>query len=627
MSLTTNGSRSKTAILRNAQLESIPLADRDLPATTYDLLTRAAEHDHDATALQLLPGGSRWDEPQTWSYGELLRRVNQSANLYATLGLNPGGTVGLMLPNTGSTYAALLGAQALGIANPVNPMLAIDHIVDIFRLTNAKILVAPGPNLDASIWRKACEVAARLPSLQAMVTVDGGLGTPTAGGNDFDRLAATQRSDRLDFDYRPKASDIAAYFHTGGTTGTPKVAPHTHASEVYVAWALNQHPVFEGETVVLSGLPLFHVNAILITTLAPLFAGRTAVSLGTLGYRDREAMADFWKIVERYRVTTFSAVPTVYASLPQVPEGVDISSLRAGIVGAAPLPTTVRSHFETTTGVPMVEGYGLTEATCANTISPMVDPREGSVGLPLPYQRIKAVRTDSAGLPIADCDPGEAGILAIEGPCVFPGYLRAGPNGATPDPTGTIADGWLLTGDLGRVDSDGFVYLTGRAKDVIIRGGHNIDPRLIEDALLAHPDVKEAAVVARPDAHSGEVPAAYVVLRKGAEPNLEALRAWAAEHASEPAAVPRFIHSVDKIPITAVGKVHKLTLVHDSIRRLVEHELQVSGLVGDVSVTDEGGRPQVTIRFATDVATDRHKDELADHLGKYAFSYRFDELP
>lgn len=573
-------------------LEAVALEDRGLPATTYDLLVRSAAREGQKPALHLLGGGRDWRTATTWTYTDLLARVNQAANMYTGLGLPTGGVVGLLLPNTPASYPALLGAQAVGIANPVNPMLATAHIIDILRLTGAQILVAPAPKLDPHGWQKACEILAAVPGISAMVTVGGDVPEPPERWvGDFDELSSGHDQAQLNTARQRQATDIAAYFHTGGTTGTPKVAPHTHANEIYVAWALSCHGAFAGNACVLSGLPLFHVNAVLVSTLTPLLVGGTTVALGPLGFRDREALEEFWQIIERYRVTTFSTVPTVYASLPSVPSDADISSLRAGIVGAAPLPSAVRADFESTTGVPMIEGYGLTEATCASTFMPLGDSRRGSVGPPLPYQRVRALRLDVEGRPDEVCPPGEVGMLAISGPAVFPGYLRPGPDGPAPDPAGVVVDGWLLTGDLGRVDENGYVYLAGRAKDLIIRGGHNIDPRLIEEAMLAHPDVVAAAAVPRPDAHSGEVPAAYLVLRQGANPAIDELRQWAINHCPEPASVPKFIHILDSIPVTAVGKVHKVPLVHDSVRRVVEQELSKAGIMSEVAVRDDGGSP------------------------------------
>ncbi|GAA4629486.1 acyl-CoA synthetase [Actinoallomurus vinaceus] len=573
-------------------VETVPLAERSLPASTYDLLRRTATTTPDAPALHLLGEG----EEVTWSYAELLARVHRAANLYTGLGLAAGGTVGLLLPNSGHTYAALLGAQAVGIANPVNPMLADEHIVDIFRLTKAEILV-----VSAALGEKAQRVAERLPGLRALLVAGGD--AVDAPGGDFERLAAEQPGDRLITSYGPGPQELAAYFHTGGTTGIPKVAPHTHAMEVYMAWALGCSGAYVGGGVALAGLPLFHVNALHVTGLAPFMHGASVVSLGPLGYRDKTLMAGFWRIVERYRVTAFSAVPTVYANLPPVPEGVDISSLRAGAVGAAPLPGRVRADFEQAVKVPMLEGYGLTEATCASAATPAFAPRAGSVGLRLPYQHIKAVTVDADDRPTGDCPPGRTGVLAISGPAVFPGYL--GPDG--PDPTGKVFDGWLVTGDLGHVDADGYVHLTGRAKDLIIRGGHNIDPRPIEESLLAHPHVSGAAVVGRPDAHSGEVPVAYVtVTGPVAEPDL---LAWAQTRASEPAAAPKAVHVVEALPTTTVGKLFKPELVADSIRRLLT-EL-VPGHAFDVVLED--GRAVVLIG---------PDPNLAAALDRYPIHYR-----
>ncbi|TMR99753.1 acyl-CoA synthetase [Nonomuraea basaltis] len=579
-------------------VEAVPLAERDLPASTYELLRRTATATPDAPALHLLGEG----EEVTWSYGELLARVHQAANLYTSFGLRPGGTVGLLLPNTGHTYAALLGAQAVGVPNPVNPMLAEQHIIDIFILTEAEILVVAGSSMAPGLWEKAVRVAEALPRLRALFVV-GGNGLSTPPGGSFERLAAEQPGDRLISRHRSGPRDLAAYFHTGGTTGTPKIAPHTHAMEVYMAWALGCTGAYAGGGVALAGLPLFHVNALHVTGLAPFMHGASVVSLGPLGYRDETLMGDFWRIIERYRVTAFSAVPTVYASLPPVPDGVDISSLRAGVVGAAPLPGRVRAGFEQSVKVPMLEGYGLTEATCASATTPAFALRAGSVGLRLPYQQIKAVTVDADDRPTGDCPPGQTGVLAISGPAVFPGYL--GPDG--PDPTGKIFDGWLVTGDLGHVDEDGYVYLTGRAKDLIIRGGHNIDPRPIEESLLEHPAVSGAAVVGRPDPHSGEVPVAYVTVT--GQPGEDDLLAWARAHAIEPAAVPKAVHIIASLPTTTVGKLYKPELVADAVRRIL------AGLdpQATAEVVLEDGRPVVLIGADA---------QLAAALDRYQIRYR-----
>ena len=214
----------------------------------------------------------------------------------------------------------------------------------------------------------------------------------------------------------------------------------------------------------------------MVTLLAPLLRGQQAVWAGPLGYRDMALYANFWKIVQHYRIGAMSAVPTVYAVLAQCPVDADISSLRYALVGASALPAAVRKDFESHTGVPLVEGYGLTEGTCASVRSFPDHPRPGSVGQRLPYQRVKTVRIDDDGR-WWDVPAGEVGNLAISGPTVFPGYVTARTSdGYVLDGLGKLNDGWLDTGDLAWVDDEGFVHLTGRAKDLIIRGGHNIDP-------------------------------------------------------------------------------------------------------------------------------------------------------
>jgi fatty-acyl-CoA synthase len=588
-------------------IERVPLAERDLPASTYDLVARTARTHPGAPALHLLgENGRHWSEPDTWTYADLLRNVHRTANLFTELGLGDGGVVGLLMPSTGMTYAALLAAQATGIAAPVNPMLAEEHITDILALTKAEIVVTVPAFAD-----KARRVAHRLPAQPRVLVI---------GEEDTDRRLAGQPDDRLVGSHRPGPGDLAAYFHTGGTTGTPKVAPHTHAMEVYMAWALGTTGGFLGDAVPLAGLPLFHVNAVHVTGLAPFMHGRPVVSLGPLGYRDRTLMPDFWRIVEHFRVTSFSAVPTVYAMLPPVPDDADLSSLRAGAVGAAPLPARVRNGFESAAKVPMLEGYGLTEATCATTATPAFAPRPGSVGLRLPYQHVKAVRVGAGDRPVGDCAPGEVGVLAISGPAVFPGYLGAD----GPDPSAKVFDGWLLTGDLGCVDEDGYVHLTGRAKDLIIRGGHNIDPRPVEEALLAHPLVTGAAVIGRPDPHAGEVPVAYVTAAHGANADPGAaeddLLAWAREHAPEPAAAPKAVHVIDELPTTTVGKPYKAALLADSVRRLVLAEMAAHHVEGSVEVTLRDGRPFAEIHSARGDGL----EALADALDRYPFPHRLE---
>ena len=453
---------------------------------------------------------------------------------------------------------------------------------------------------------------------------DGARGTPPALDGDaaadgtpdgrpltvayLDEVIAGQPDSHLAGAEPPAADDLAAFVHTGGTTGAPKVAAHTHANQLACARGIAVCSGLAAGEGMLGGLPLFHVNALIVTGIAPMFSGARVVWPGPAGYRDKGLYARFWTIVEHYQIAAMSAVPTVYATLAQVPVDADIHSLRVPMVGAAPLPSSVREAFAAHTGRHLLEGYGLTEATCVSTWTRPGEERPGSVGRVLPGQQVKAVRIGDG--PWADCAPGETGVLVIGGPAVFAGYVTdPGLGGPRVSREGIVRDGWLDTGDLGMVDAGGFVHLTGRAKDLIIRGGHNIDPRVIEDGLLRHPGVRAAVAVGRPDRHAGEVPVAYVVPAGPGRFDEAELLAWAVTAIDEPAARPKRIYPVTEIPVTAVGKQFKPALIADAAVRALTEALTTAG-VADARVTaaHEDGRLVVTV---TGADPDRVQDAVA----------------
>ncbi len=487
------------------------------------------------------------------------------------------------------------------------------------------MIVASGPELAPDVWALAREIASR-SGARALLALRPTGATGRAPALEplegvvvahFQQLAATAADTGLP-GAPPAASDVASYLHTGGTTGTPKLAARTHANEVANAWMIGSG-LFDEGSVALAALPLFHTNALVVTVLEPLLRGHHVLWAGPLGYRDPALIANVWKIVERYRITAMSAVPTVYAVLARVPVDADISSLALPIVGAAPLPGAVREAFEAHTGVALCEGYGLTEGTCASARSrPDAPARVGpSVGQRLPYQEARTVAVDASGQ-WTFLEPGEIGTLVLRGPNIFAGYLVPGPSGPELQAGEKVRDGWLDTGDLASVDADGYIRLVGRAKDLIIRGGHNIDPATIEDALLEHPDVVAAAAVGRPDTHAGEVPVAFVTLRPGSDLDAGELRAWASAHVPERAAAPKAVAVVDAIPQTAVGKVYKpelrrraaeaaarealaATAVADRVRAVL-----LDGAPGDPRSAFRGRRrcPQGPIRVSLDLASD-----------------------
>jgi len=588
-------------------VEQTPWSEQ-LPASTYALLEQAAARHPQRAALRFVLSGKP-DAPEfVFSYQRLFEGVTQAANAFHQAGVRPGKAVALLLPNLPETHFALWGAQAAGIAGPLNPLLEADHIASLIEATRAEVLVTLAPQPEGDLWNKAMAVVERCPSIHTvyMVELDAYLEPaaraaqqalraaaplPLRAGvqvRSFSAELAAQPADRLISGRAIKPADVCAYFHTGGTTGLPKIALHTHLNETFVAAMLQR---LEPEPhVLLCGLPLFHVNGALVTGLGAFHGGWEVVLLTPQGYRGSGVMANFWRLVERFRATSFSAVPTIFAGLAALPrDGAEIGSLRHAFCGAAPLPAEVARQFEAAAGIPLCEGYGLTEAACISAVNPAGDGRRpGSVGLRLPHQQLLAWRLDSDGRATEACATGEVGVIGVCGPNVFPGYLRESDNRGI-----WLRPGWLNTGDLGYVDQDGFVHLTGRAKDIIIRGGHNIDPAMIEDALMRHPAVALAAAVGQPDEHAGELPVAYVTLKAGAGIDADALLAAARELVPERAAVPARIEILPQMALTAVGKVAKAELRLRAAEHVLRQALARDGIAATLRVVADAARGSV----------------------------------
>ena len=602
-----------------------------LPASTYQLLLDASRAWPDGIATQWIPDPADHTRCLDWTYAELAGTATRIANALTALGVRRQDAVTLSSVNTSMLYAATLAAQAVGIAAPVNPALSSERITELVRRTGSRVLVAAGPELDPQLWQRLLEVA-RQAGMTAVLALrpDGAHGDPPAlsltgdapadrtpdtpnGRGPFvaylDDVIAGQPSGHLASADLPQADDLAAFVHTGGTTGAPKVAAHTHANQLACGRGIAECSGLAPGEAMLGGLPLFHVNALIVTGIAPMFSGARVVWPSPAGYRDKTLYTRFWQIIEHYQIAAMSAVPTVYGTLAQVPVDADISTLRMPIAGAAPLPGSVREDFAAHTGRRLLEGYGLTEATCATTWTRPGEERPGSVGRVLPGQQIKAVTTGADGS-WTDCGPGQTGVLVIGGPAVFAGYVTdPALGGPRVSQDGIVHDGWLDTGDLGQVDDGGLVYLTGRAKDLIIRGGHNIDPRVIEDALLAHPAVRAAAAVGRPDRHSGEVPVAYVVPAGPGPFDETELLAWAGTAIGEAAARPKRIYPIDAIPLTSVGKQFKPALLADAAVRVATDALAAADLAGtQVTAAHEDGRLVLTV---TGADPDRVRDAIA----------------
>ena len=333
-----------------------------LPDSTYQLLLDAARTWPDGIATQWVPDPSDHRRCLTWTYGDLAGTVTQIANALITLGVHRPDAVTLSAPNTSMLYATTLAAQAVGIAAPVNPHLSDEHLAGLIRRARSRVVVTAGPELNEHLWRRMLAVARRA-GVTAVLALrpDGACEHPPALPADglagsgltvayLDEVIAGQPSGHLAGDHLPRPGDLATFVHTGGTTGAPKIAAHTHANQLACGLGIAEAAGLAAGEAALGGLPLFHVNALIVTGIAPMFSGARVVWPGPAGYRDRALYAQFWKIIQHYQVAAMSAVPTVYRTLAEVAVDADISVLRLPIVGAAPLPSAVREAFAAHTG-------------------------------------------------------------------------------------------------------------------------------------------------------------------------------------------------------------------------------------------------------------------------------------
>ncbi|WP_324670808.1 acyl-CoA synthetase [Hymenobacter sp. GOD-10R] len=580
-----------------AAIEQTPLSARPIASDTFEMLRRGATLNPAAVALRFVFNGEKPTQSVDFSYAELLKRFYQAANVFHTLGVGATDVVSYVLPNLPETTFTLWGGQAAGIVNPINPLLEPNQIVEILNAAGTKVLVTLRSFPKTDIWQKVEAVAALVPSLETIVTVDMlpylslvqrlavgamrlGKGRPSLPGKrvvDFSQLLDQQPHDRLLSGRQIAPTDTACYFHTGGTTGTPKLAPLTHHNLTSITYSAAQLLGDSSEKLVFfCGLPLFHVNGVVVTGSIPWSLGHTLVLGSPAGYRGPGILTNFWQLVEHYRLSLFSGVPTIFTRLLELPIGSrDVSSLRYAICGAAPMPVEVIREFERRTGLRVSEGYGFTEGSCISSVTPLGgEPVPGSIGLRVPYQEVKVVVLDEqTGKYQRDAAVNESGVLVVRGANIFQGYLQPEHNKGIWVDTGDGRGDFYNTGDLGRQDERGYFFITGRKKELIIRGGHNIDPKVIEEALAQHPAVALAAAIGSPDKDAGELPVAYVMLKTGQQATEAELLGFAEANIPERAAVPKHIYIATEFPLTAIGKILKPVLVKQEICRVYGQEL------------------------------------------------------
>ena len=609
----------------------------DVAKSIYQQLsrTKAVHGAKDAVSFQLTSGPK--DRSETLSWNALHGRVTQAANLFRSLGVGEKDVVAYVLPNALETVVTLLGGAVAGIVTPINPLMEPDQIAAILRETKAKVVVTLRSFPKTELAQRVAQAVQLAPNVKTVLEVDLNryLAPPkswivplvrpknpvqhSAAVLNFNAECARQPSDKLTFP-DVMTDRVAAYFHTGGTTGLPKVAQHRVSGMIYQGWA-GGNLIFTPSDVVICPLPLFHVFAAYPILMSMVTSGAHVVFPTPAGYRGDGVFDNFWALIERWKVSYMITVPTALAALLQRPVNANVSSLRGAISGSSPLPLELYRRFEKATGVQIIEGYGLTECTCLVSCNPADGAKKiGSVGLVLPYTQVRILQLDTGGAVTGDCGIDEVGEICIANPGVNAGATYTDP---AKNKGLYVEDRYLRSGDLGRIDADGYLFITGRAKDLIIRGGHNIDPALIEEALMGHPSVAFAGAIGQPDAHAGELPCAYVELVKDAKTSVDDLLAYAGEHIKERAAMPRHIEFLAELPKTAVGKIFKPDLRRKAITRVYDAALAKAGVPASVHRVIEDKKRGLVAQLHTSGAVD--DQAVTTVLGAFNTPWEWDQ--
>ncbi|AWJ89728.1 dicarboxylate--CoA ligase PimA [Azospirillum baldaniorum] len=539
--------------------------DQPIPVMPLaELFEEAARRYADRPCLDFL--GRRY------RYAEVLGLVNRAAKGFATMGVKPGVRVGLCLPNTPTyviAYFAIL--KAGGTVVNYNPLYVERELEHQIEDSGTEIMVTLDlkqihPRIEAMLDRTrlktvvVCRMASILSPVKSVlfrVLKRSELASIPQDGRhvDFDALLANDGvmpPVRLD----PRR-DVAVLQYTGGTTGVPKGAMLTHAN--LVANARQVQAWFPGMALgkerMLAVLPFFHVFAMTVILNMGLAAGAELVML------PRFDTLQVLKTIARRKPTLLPGVPTMYKALLSHPDVArhPMRSIRYCISGGAPLPMELKRRFEEATGCVLVEGYGLSEASPVCACNPLTGVnKEGSIGLPLPgiMVQIRALDDPDRVLP-----PGEKGQVVLSGPNVMAGYWNKDEESRR-----TIVGGWLFTGDVGVMDEDGYVFLLDRLKDLILCGGYNVYPRVIEEAIYHHPDVVAVCVIGVPDDYRGQSPKAFVQLKPDASLTAERLKDFLRDKISR-IEMPKLIEFRAELPKTAVGKLSKKELIAESLQK------------------------------------------------------------
>lgn len=593
------GKLARARIRSTADIAAIEALAPDtlLPGNTlYECIRAAAQVNPDKAAFTHLMGADTTTPPRVISYRDLLDQVERSASLFKEIAGDQRSVVTIILPMLPEALIAAWGASTAGIANPVNPYLELKQVAAIMNTAKTTVLLTTTDQFGPGVWNKLDELVTMVPTLRKVLLV----GVDDAS-KDFGAVLAA-RQPGLGFTPESNANAEAVYLPTGGTTAAPKLVRQTHRGQLLNAWTTGAMSGASTEGVVGHAMPNFHVGGCVMLSLRAIIYGQTVLTLTTDGFRNPGIIKNFWDIARHYKMTSLIATPATASAIMAVPnttsDGHCIQSFNAG---GSTVPLQLIRAFHEKFGIWIREVWGMSEIHGAVSGHPDdgKEPVAGSVGVHLPWHPIKAIEVDEKNHFVRECKPGERGVLAIGGPGVTPGYVDSSLDKEffVQNMPGDLR--WANTGDLGVVDENGRVWLFGRAKDVIVRGGHNLDPGMIEEVLISHPAVQLAAAIGKPDAAKGEMPIAYVQLKEGQSAEPAELLDLCKKDVQERAAVPIEIHVVPALPMTAVGKINKPALRVDILRRVAEEV--AGGVINgrgtvNVSVDESGKRPCAVIR-------------------------------
>ncbi len=487
-----------------------------------------------------------------FTYAEFDEAVNRSSRMLAAHGVTKGDAVSLLLPNSAEYIIAYFACWKLGaLAGPVNSLFRAQEIAYVISNSEAKALLVH-PEFESTIK----SIRAELPHLSSIIRFDNeAQATREFAAVELEHYGQDGTLPRLPRrgPGHARASaieedDDAIIIYTSGTTGKPKGCLLSHGNVIANARQISRWLGFTENDRLLSVMPLFHMNAVSVTTMAALYAGGSTV------VTPKFSASRFWKIVSDYQVTSFGSVATMLSMLLSsypdgVPEGLKADQLRFAMCGSAPVPAEVLKRFEETFHCLVVEGYGLSESTCRSTFNPPNERRRpGSCGMPIGNE-MKVVDDDDREMP-----DGTLGEIVLRGENILKGYYK------NPEATASaFRNGWFHTGDIGYRDADGFFYIVDRKSDMIIRGGENIYPREIDEVLYQHPAVAAAATIGVPDPLYGEEVAAFIVGKEGMNVSEAELISFCRERLAD-YKCPKTIRIVAEIPKGPTGKLLKREL-------------------------------------------------------------------